>query len=614
MPRPARLALALFTLLAPAAARARADAACPVAVEETPEAITLTNGRASFTVAKTGPRAGMVTSIKGRVRGALTELGAGSVAMNYDFDNHNKAIDRGHVSLAQGSAVALAAATPEMADVQVTHPPSQNCPFSVEQHYLLRQDDPGFYFYVRLEHTADQPACTFEQLRAVIRPVRGADLFTHYIVDDARKGPYPAGPILATVSDSTWQYAFDNQIHSKYDYSNFIADDLVHGVAGPGVGMWLIQPSREYVNGGPLRQELTVHQDSPTNSQQNNILLWMMAGNHFGGPNTAVAAGQAWSHVYGPAFLYLNEGDTTDALWADAQRKAADEVNKWPYAFVAHPDYPLARGTVKVSSGDSPAGAWVVLAPAGDRDWCMSASGYEFWTRADAAGHFVIPKVRPGRYALHVCGANQFEDYFQDGLDVPAGDTDLGTVRWAAVTHGQTLWQIGRPDRSTREFKDGQNCRHFTNATRYATTFPEDVTFTVGKSREAEDWNFAQFGVYVKKPYWSVVFDQPTAGRGKGTLTIALAAFQSPGLTVRLNGTELGVVKFPKSGMAFYRSGGQDSLRQTAVLPFDGSLIKAGRNELQLELKDARQVEPGTEVAPNMVGGAMYDAIRLEVE
>ena len=33
------------------------------------------------------------------------------------------------------------------------------------------------------------------------------------------------------------------------------------------------------------------------------------------------------------------------------------------------------------------------------------------------------------------------------------------------------------------------------------------MTFTVGKSRESEDWNFAQWGWYVKKPYWSILFD-----------------------------------------------------------------------------------------------------------
>jgi rhamnogalacturonan endolyase len=540
--------------------------------------------------------------------------------MMFDFDNHT----RTHVSFGRGSTVRVVSSTPQIAEMSVAIPASEGCPFNVEQHYLLRRGDSGFYFFITYEHTKEMPACTFEQTRAVIRPIRGTDPFTHYIVDDRRKGPYPAGPVLQTVFDTTWRYQFDQQIHSKYDYSKFIADDLVHGIAGKGsraeaVGMWLIQPSREYVNGGPLRQELTTHQDSPTQNPHNNIVLWMLAGNHFGGPNTSVAAGQEWKHFYGPAFLYINSAASTDATWEDAKKKAAEEDARWPYAFVHHPDYPLERGTVTgsihVSSGGPVNGAWIVLAPAGEKDWCMSASGYEFWTKADASGEFTIPHVRPGTYSLHVCGGNQFEDFFQDNIRVDAGTTDLGSLDWHAITHGRTLWQIGTPDRSTQEFKNGLDQRHFTNMARYLTAFPNDVTFTIGKSREAEDWNFAQFAAYVKQPYWSIRFHQGEALAGKGTLTIAFAAFQSPGLTVSLNGKALETIKLQKSGMAFYRSGGQDSFRQTATLVFDAAQIRQGENEIQLRLANAQQFAPGSEVnTPNQLGGAMYDAIRLEVD
>jgi rhamnogalacturonan endolyase len=332
-----------------------------------------------------------------------------------------------------------------------------------------------------------------------------------------------------------------------------------------------------------------------------------------------VAAGQEWTHFYGPAFVYMNEGSSVDAMWADAKAKAKEEEAKWPYSFVKDADYPLERGTVSgrihLSTEASLDGAWVVLAPAGERDWCMSSSGYEFWTKASADGRFTVGNVRPGKYALHVCGGNEFEDYFLDNVEVKAGSRDLGCLEWEGVQNGKLVWQIGRSDRSTQEYRNGEDVRHFSNATRYACDFPNDVTFTIGENCEKQDWNFAQFGVYVGKPYWSVLFNVPAEEtKGKGTLTLAFAAFQSPGLIVRLNGKELQTVKFPKSGMSFYRCGGQDSLRQTAVVTFDASLLKAGQNELQLQLANARQVTPGTEVAPDLVGGVMYDALRMEVE
>ncbi len=145
-----------------------------------------------------------------------------------------------------------------------------------------------------------------------------------------------------------------------------------------------------------------------------------------------------------------------------------------------------------------------------------------------------------GKYSLHVCGGNQFEDFFQDNVEVKAGAVDLGVIKWTAITHGKTLWQIGMPDRSTQEFKDGLNYRHFTNLTRYPVSFPNDVTFTIGKSKEAEDWNFAQYQVYVKQPYWSVMFDSAGQQTGKATLTLAFAAYQSAILNVSLNGTGAG--------------------------------------------------------------------------
>lgn len=260
----------------------------------------------------------------------------------------------------------------------------------------------------------------------------------------------------------------------------------------------------------------------------------------------------------------------------------------------------------------------------------MESTGYQFWARADESGRFSIPHIRPGTYALHVSGANQFEDFFQDSIEVKKGTSDLGTVAWTAKPHGKILWQLGTIDRSTQEFKNGRNQRTFNNATRYANDFPNDVTFTIGQSKEAEDWNYAQYGIYVKKPYWSILFNTPEAQTGKATLTIAVAAFQpttrdpsTPGsqiptggtgtVTVRLNGKNLETLTFKKSGMAFYRAGGQDSLRQIATVSFEASLLKPGQNELQLQIDGARQVTPGEEVMPNLAGGAMYDAIRLEV-
>ena len=76
-------------------------------------------------------------------------------------------------------------------------------------------------------------------------------------------------------SDATDRYA-SGQIYTKYDNSQFVADELVYGMAGSQMGLWMILPGREYINGGPLHQELTVHKGlRGTGDTKGNILLWM---------------------------------------------------------------------------------------------------------------------------------------------------------------------------------------------------------------------------------------------------------------------------------------------------------------------------------------------------
>ncbi len=608
--------LSLFTVFVSLPTLALAADPAPVQVTENDQLIDFNNGLVAFTLNKAN---GQIYSLRGTVGSESRELLSPTRhAIAFDFDAPNKV----HVSFGSGQSHAtsrLVSKSPDSAELAVKYDPVPACPFNVEAHYILHRGERGLYFYLTYEHGPGLPAGELEQTRAVVWTLRGTDPFTNYVVDDARKGPYPAGEVLDTPMDTSWLYAYDNQVHSKYDYSKFIGEDLVHGIAGHGIGLWLIQPGREYVGGGPLRQELSVHQDSPQTLPQNNVILWMLQGNHFGGANIAFAADEKWSRFYGPAFLYFNTGETVDTMWDDAKKKAAEEDAKWPYAFVKNDDYPLARGTVsgqiKIASGDSAKNAWVVLAYPGDTDWCMSVKGYQFWTKADANGHFTIPKVRPGAYTLFITGGNQFEDYKKEGVNVVAGTNDLGALNWTPISHGEKLWQIGMPDRSSQEFKDGLNYRHFTNYIRYGTVFPNDVSYTVGQSKDSEDWNFAQWGWYMKQPYWSVKFDEPKNLNGKGTLTLAFAAWDYPRpMQVTLNGQSIGTVNLKKSGMAIYRSGGQDSLRQTVYLNFDASLIKSGHNEVRFALDGVKTYDPPSARSPQAVGGLMWDALRMEVD
>jgi len=580
----------------------------PATVTEAATTMTLENGLVSITMARRGNttgRNGDAISIKYKTPSGYVELSDEKRAMYFDAGG-----GRAYPVADADSQIVLN--TPEMVEVSWNGKPTQQFPFAAEMHVILRRGEPGFHIYVNYQHGPGMGAGGIGETRFVLRGVPGPELFTHHIVDDQRKGPYPTSPAVSQVQDAT-SLLEDGTIYTKYNNTAFMADHHVHGMAGHGLGMWMIFPSNEFIGGGPFKQELTVH--------QGNTLLGMFVGGHFGSGGLRFQADEPWNKVYGPLFVYINQGATTDAMWEDAKQRAAKEVDLWPYAWMKNTAYPLQRGAVtgrvKLSDGASVKGAWAILAPP-DEDWFQVLKGYDFWARVDDQGRFRIDKVRPGRYTLVISAANQFEDFRRDNVEVTAGAVaDLKDVLCQTVKHGRTLWQIGIADHSSSEFKGGDNYRHYENFARYPKEFPEDVTFIIGRSKEKEDWNFAQWAIYSKKPYWTIQFDQPQPPKGKATLTIGFASTIPPkgsrtNLEIKVNGHEVEVVHLPKSGMSGYRSGNQDSVYSVVYISFDAALLKKGTNEITLGHAEAQPFSSSDR--HGVPGEVMYDAIRLEVQ
>jgi rhamnogalacturonan endolyase len=580
----------------------------PAAVTETEETVVLDNGVLTLTLAR---KTGLLTSIRCRKDGKELELANGRDGMY--FDANGGAYHRPTV----GADCRIVRKGPDAAEVALSAKPGAFA-FATEVRYVLPRGESGFYAYVVYRHGPEMAAAGLGQTRFVLKTVPRMGLFTHHVIDDERKGPVPTGKHVATLQDTTYRLD-DGTIYTKYDNSVYEAEHHVHGVAGHGVGLWMVYPSNEFLGGGPIKQNLTVHMDDAMNC---HCLLGMLQSGHFGSGGLRFREGEKWEKVFGPLFVYVNQGDSVDALWADAKKRAAAERDRWPYAWLKLDEYPLERGSVRgrvrLTDGGSTRGAWAVLVPPGD-DWTQCSKGYHFWTRLDAEGRFEIAKVRPGRYTLFVSGADQFVDFRQEGVAVKAGDvTDLGDLMWKPVTHGRRLWQIGVADRSTHEYKGGDNYRHYGNFLRYPQEFPDDVTFVIGKSKEADDWNFAQWSWFSKKPAWTIQFDLPEAQKGKATLTLGFASVHPPrgnrtALQVKVNGKEVEVVRLAKSGTAGYRSGGQDSTYNLVYVAFDAALLRRGANEITLGHAEAVPFPPEKDRRGGP-GQVMYDALRLEVD
>ena len=506
------------------------------------------------------------------------------------------------------------------AHIRFTNDNVNEMPFALELHYILRAGDSGFYCYVVNRRFKGMRPTIYLETRYVMRIRDG--IFTQKAVSPGRIGNKL---FSAAEMGKSHQYADaerfpDGSVETKYDWAVYEGDHHLHGVAGSGLGFWVISASSEYCNGGPTKQNLSVEEN-----EISIVNLRMFQAGHLGSGTLYFDRDEDWSKLYGPFFVYLNSGEDFDALWADAQQRSRQEVEAWPYSWVQHELYPLQRGSVRgqltITDGSSPEGAWVILA-AETPDWQVQGKGYIFWARADARGHFEIPKVRPGSYSLYAICDGVLDEYRLDGIEVTAGQpTDLGRLGWQPLRYGRQIWQIGVPDRSGREYRHGDDFRHWGLWLKYPQEFPNDVHFTVGQSLEREDWNYVQPAVLeadgtYRFPVWHIHFEMdepPVYGQAVLRMPLAEVSSYSPDklvmLKVSANGTAVGQFTEYGDDSGVNRSGIQGLYRNRQVC-FDARLLQSGKNTITLSY-DADQRNQPLKGWPLV--SVIYDCLRLEI-
>lgn len=520
--------------------------------------------------------------------------------------------------------------------VTVTIPPSTDAPYRRARMFLFRAGEPGFHLAPLFAHQEGHPAISIEQHRFVCW--FDPEIFTHAsLEDDAFGEPWRAGaaemPTPAELSeaemvmDATYDLegmgsAYPRRHYTKYDWAISMREHTVHGLYGRiddrWVGAFAVLSDRSSFNGGPDRQDLTLHQtgDAP-------VLLLEPHATHYGA-RPVVADGE-WSKTYGPYYVHLGFADSPEELRAQAEDRVGDPSHAELYDAAALEGWsPTAergtvRGRVRVAGGpDRPhyiEGALAILSDDGvaAQD---TAAGFQYWAEVDHDGTFRLEGVRPGTYRLTLRKDGEWEQYVQDGIEVD-GDCLL-TVRWR-LDHshrgGKQLWQIGSPDGTSLEFTGGPEARRYDNTSDYAELFPDGVEHVVG-SKDAP-WYFTQPQLVdgeVAAP-WRIVFDLERApGRGRDAeLTIALAAWSLDSavpnegipstLTVRCNDGEPQVWEFlgDDARGAIYRSANRArTYRREFVIP--GRDLRSGENTITLTVN-----EGNVEVAVQ----ATYDALRL---
>ncbi|MQL82727.1 hypothetical protein Taro_015205 [Colocasia esculenta] len=527
-------------------------------------------------------------------------------------------------------------------------------PLSIDRRFVMLRGCSGFYIYAILEHFEQWPAFSMAEARAVFKLRK--DKFHYMAMEDNRKRIMPMPDDRSPPRGKQLAYpeavqlinpinpALKGEVDDKYQYSCNNEDNKVHGwiCSDPPVGFWQITPSNEFRTGGPVKQDLTSHVGP--------ICLAMFISTHYAGVDLEVKlkSGEQWKKVFGPVFIYLNstyeEGDPRNILWEDAKLQMKIEQGSWPYSFPASEDFFRAdrRGFVsgKLLVRDREKGdveitaesAYVGLALPGQAgSWQRESKGYQFWTRTGPDGSFSIENICIGEYGLNAWVPGYIGDYLYDKtITITAGcNIDLGDLVYEPPRDGPTVWEMGIPDRSAREFyvpdpnplyinklyvNHPDRFRQYGLWERYTELYPkDDLVYTVGVSDYAKDWFYAH--VNRKKEdntyaatTWQIKFtlkqDQLAGGR-LYKLRIALAAAKDSDLQVRINDAKASPPHFSTGTI-----GGDNSIARHGIaglywlfdVDVQNSWLVEGENIIFLT--QARSTGP--------FQGVMYDYIRLE--
>lgn len=464
--------------------------------------------------------------------------------------------------------------------------------------YIVRRGVPGYYTYavVKARETSKGKFDNGLHEARIVHRMNG-DVFNYVWVNDHVQAPLPSvqsfrNPVQ-NIQDATFLLD-DGKIYTKYDWSNYVKNDQLHGLLSDHIGAWLIQPTTDWVNGGVQKQELTVHGDihSP-------LILQMFQSQHFGGQPTRFEREQR--KFYGPALVYFNKG-TREQMIADAKQQCQQELKVYPYQWLKHDLFPLTRGSLKgritIPAVFGTTRFQVILAQPGGAPM-KQGTGYQYWAETDAKGNFSIDKIRPGEYALYAYALNgEATGIFEhDGVNVKVGKNTVGTLDWKAEKYGKTLWRIGESDRLAAGFKFSDQPRAYATCKEV----PEALTFTIGKSNPKTDWYYAQ----TKKGQWNIVFQCDKTYTNPLRLTIATAGLANRARAdVLVNGKNIGTVRADNDS-GIYRSAmlsGRDALFTFDIQPQD---IRKGENTISLQLLGLNE---------GQLGGIMYDCIKLEAK
>lgn len=600
------------------------------------------NGVITFKVYTSGSSAGKVTSIKYQ----NIEM-VGTKGLYYDIQGSPN-IYYGTSSTFQTPVVGS-----DYVILSMKNPAGVQAPINTTLYWIIRDNEPGFSTYQSYNHTAAMADWASTENR--FAEFFNESVFNYSSITDNYWGYQAAGDasrnqgrfVTAETSDMRGVPSeYIKNYETKYDWRTtylqsggkvvgtvtglFTAPNTSAATRTPvsssqNFGVWDITNSRtiEGWNAGPT------HPQSPWADGASFIVT--PAASHQGGPTTVFTGDMNQS--YGPHYTYFNTGADINALRGDANAVAGgtsalgaglvpfyDSIASRLENYVPSSGRGSVSGTVRTFDGQSLDGATVVLStfnptqyavdPIG-QEYQRKASGYNYWLSPGKDGTFNFTDVRPGVYRVTLVKPGLYREGTFDNITVTAGgSTSVGRLTFAPDINGTGVFQIGRFDRRSSEFRDGQNFNNWFDTYDYDKQFPSGVNYTVNPANPFNDsGNWSQnWGLNMDNPgqdFWKVNFNLPSAPAANSVVTLTMSVagqsfINSIGVQVGNNAYNYSAFDHTADNASIvFRSGDTSSrvLYRKLVLPT--SQLVAGNNTLTFHI----------------VGGEMqWDALRLDIQ
>jgi rhamnogalacturonan endolyase len=180
----------------------------------------------------------------------------------------------------------------------------------IETRFTLEGGVSGFYTYAEYTHHASYPRAGEGESRFILEDINPT--FDWLSVDKDRNQLMSHAPedheIHAKEQSIYTTGIYKNSVEHKYSYNAPMYKLQAWGWSSTKdhIGVYFMNPSTEYIVGGPERLDLIDHMTAPGAESYRGIILdYWTSGHYAGGASNSIPAGEEWTHVVAPSSFTL---------------------------------------------------------------------------------------------------------------------------------------------------------------------------------------------------------------------------------------------------------------------------------------------------------------------